>query len=248
MGAVTELGVTFESPLDGQLGMGPAGKIAPFTSAGGMNLRHIEADGNDAFGRRVIVANDPSIRYDAYRHRTGYGLRPFDREPAGLHPATDGPGFTQLTEMEANAARAFNPIVPHSIQRSGKRMDCDRCHSTGGSVTAAVRYGADPAGFVLSPYLSALDGHTILRGGSGAPLVVDASRGYRFSGDSIDAQLDWAAGPEGFPYGYSNHLLMVPLPDDRALLHPLNAPTVGPVAGPLLDRLTTTIVVRPRGL
>jgi hypothetical protein len=248
LGRIAQAELTFISPIDVQLGIDSEGRVAPFTGAGGLRLRHIESDGLDWFGRRSIVAGDPSLRYGVYRHRTGYGLRPYDQEGAGLLPTTDGPVFEQRAEMSVNAAFGFNPMTPHSVQRTHARIDCTACHQR------EERFGTAPQGFGgISKYLETLDGLEIVREETAQRVAVDWSAGFRLDptndpeGATIEAQLDRVASGTGFPYASTNHPLRALL-DER---HRRDFPTIVPSAGPLgpnLLLLMSDIVVLPRGV
>jgi hypothetical protein len=255
LGRITQAEPTWISPLDRQLGIDGEGMIAPFTSAGGLRLRHVEADGQDWFGRRSIVAGDASIRYGVYRHRTGYGLRPYDQEGTGLLPNADGPVFEQRPQMNDNAAFGFNPITPHTTQRTHGKIDCTNCHLGGdGEDPIQALYGVRTEGFGgLSAVLSRLDGLELVRSQSGQRVFVNAALGYRLDGFSdpdgrtIGAQLDRIASSTGFPYASTNHPLRTVL-DER---HRRDYPTIAPLAGPLGPNLLpwlSGIIVLPRGV
>ncbi len=257
LGRITQAELTFVSPLDLQLGVDARGRVAPFTSAGGLRLRHLDADGLDWYGRRSIVAGDPAIRYGVYRHRDGYGLRPYDQEVAGLLPNADGPVFEQRPEMGANAAFVFNPVTPHALQRVRPGLDCTSCHLGAGGTNAAsvgAQLGVRPEGFGgISAYLSRLDGLDIIRGRSGQRVRVDASLGYRLDGDldpegrTVAGQLDWVASSIGFPFASTNHPLSVTLDDRHRRDFPAIAPMAGPLGPNLLLRMSDIVVLPSAG-
>lgn len=189
------------------------------------------------------AARDP-----AYRHRTGYGLRPYDQESAGLLPNADGPIFEQRGEMSNNAAFGFNPITPHTVQRTHPKSDCASCHFE------QALFGVAPEGFgSVSRYLERLDGLEILREKSAQRVSVNWTRGFRLdtgsdpNGRSIAAQLDRVASSTGFPYASTNHPLRTSLDERHERLFPTIAPLAGPLGSELL-LLMADIVVLPRGV
>ncbi|MCC7383285.1 MAG: hypothetical protein IT384_15725 [Deltaproteobacteria bacterium] len=222
-GFLTQVDFSYIDPLMQQYGINAEGKISQFSPVQKKHVRHIDAQNQSYFGTQVIVNNDPNIQYNAYRHRSGYGLRQYATEQVGLPPNADGPVFDQDARMDNNAAQGFNQFPPHATQRSHPRMDCELCHLNAGDANAdavTARYGVNPNGFAnVSAFLNAMNGLQLVRAATQQPINVNAAAGFRFDatidpqGFVVNEQMDWVVLADGFPLAHSNHPMLVGRPD-----------------------------------
>ncbi len=245
LGFVSEADFSYISPLDMQYGLNGEGKISQMLPESKQMVAHTDQNGNEYFGTNTLVNLDPDIEYNVYRHRSGYGLRQFNTEAVGLPPNSDGGVFEQFAEMDLNAGQGTQPMMPHTVQRSHPRMNCQQCHLSveqDNEDEVLARWMARPAGFSgLSAYLDTLQNVGIVRADSGAPLHVLNAAGFRFGrasdpqGFSVEQQADWCVDAlTGFPLCYTNHPMRVTTDglefDPR---HERAYPTIALTSGPL---------------
>ncbi len=251
LGFVAEADFTYIAPLDLQYGINAEGKIAQFLPETKQMFAHTDYQNNQYFGTQVIVNNDANIQYNVYRDRAGYGLRQYNTELVGLPPNADGRIFEQFAEMDNNAGQGAQAMMPHSVQRSHPRMDCQNCHidaNQNNTDAILARWMANPNGFAnQSAYLDVLTNTGIVRNNSNETVVVDVNVGYRFdantdpNGFSVDQQSDWCVEiATGFPYCYNNHPMRettegIEFDPEYARAYP----TISHISGPLNVRLMT---------
>jgi hypothetical protein len=253
-GAVAQADFSYISALDMQLGINSEGKISQHVPETKQAFRHVDYQGQDYFGTRVIVNNNANLQYNVYRNRAGYGLRQYNTERVGLPPNADGPDFDQDARMDQNAGEGFNQMMPHSVQKSHPRMDCAQCHLNANDANAAAvqaRYGANPTGFGnVSAYLATLNGLQIVRNNTNQVINVNAAAGFRFDANIdpqafvIDRQMDWVVlAADGFPLSFNSHVTMKGRPGmyfDAAYTRPY--PRSSETAGPLNQFLLTKLL------
>jgi hypothetical protein len=238
LGVIAQADFTYIDPLAIQFGINSEGKISHMQPETKQRVRHVNQQGVDYFGTAYIVNNNANIVYNSYRHRDGLGTRQHAAEPVGLSaagqlPNTDGPEYVDDARQNDNAGQGFNQFMPHAVQRSHPRMDCNICHiDTNNANEAWVQavFAANPNGFAnVSAYLVALDGLNIVRNNTNDAVAVVAANGFRFdnnndpNGYSVDMQADWCVrAADGFPLCYNNH--------------PIKEGTVGVTTDPYYDR------------
>ncbi|MCC7385003.1 MAG: hypothetical protein IT384_24370 [Deltaproteobacteria bacterium] len=263
IGVIAQADFTYIDPLAIQFGINSEGKISQFEPETKQRVRHVDAAGNDYFGTQVIVNNDANIQYNSYRDRAGYGTRQYATEQVGLPPNADGQDFEQDARMDNNQGQGFNQMMPHAVQRSHPRMDCNICHIDTNAANAnwvQAVFGVNPNGFAnVSAYLVALDGLNITRNNTGDNVAVNAAAGFRFdanidpNGYSVDMQSDWVVLADGFPLAYNNHPIKLgtvgittdPFYDRQ---YPRLARTAGPLNQTLLNAILNEIKVNNEGV
>jgi hypothetical protein len=252
-GVIAQADFTYIDSLAIQLGINSEGKISQFLPETKQGVRHIDAAGNDYFGTKVIVNNDANLVYNVYRHRSGYGLRQYATEVVGLPLNSDGLAYEQDARMDQNAGEGYNQMMPHSVQRSHPRMDCEFCHLNANDANAAAvqaRYGVNPNGFAnVSAYLAVLNGLNIVRNNTNQAVAVNAAAGFRFDanidpdGFTVNRQTDYVVFNDGYPLSYSNHPMVTGRPGlSFDPFYQRAYPRLAQVSGPLNQALLTKMV------
>jgi hypothetical protein len=251
-GVIVQADFSYIDPLAVQLGINSEGKIGQFLPETKQAVRHVDYQGNDYFGTRVIVNNNANLIYNVYRNRAGYGTRQYATEQVGLPPNSDGQVFEQDVRMDQNTGEGFNQFMAHSVQRSHFRMDCEFCHLNANDANAAAvqaRFGNNLTGFGnVSAYLTALNGLQIIRNNTNQPINVNAAAGFRFDATIdptafvVDRQTDWVVLNDGFPVSYTSHVWRQGVPN--LYFDPFyqrTYPRLAQVSGPLNQQLIAKI-------
>jgi hypothetical protein len=254
-GVVAQADFSYIATLDMQYGINSEGKIAQMIPETKQAFRHIDYQGNDYFGTRVLVNNNANLVYNVYRHRSGYGLRQYATEVVGLPLNADGNDYDpQDARMDQNAGEGFNQFMPHTIQRSHPMMDCENCHLNANDANAnavTARYGVNPNGFAnVSAYLIALNGLQIVRNNTNQVINVDQNAGFRFDANIdpdafvVNRQTDYVVFNDGFPLSFNSHPLMLGRPNNPPFdpfyqrTYPRIAQVAGPINVQLIQKLT----------